>query len=226
MFSQVDIGQDIKINDLNDVLKNLYGTNFFDDVSLKFEKNKLLILVKENHLIESVTYNGIKSKTLEEEITKDLKLKSRSSYNEILLNDDKKAILSSLKISGYYFAKLDVDLVSIENNKVDLVFNISLGNKSKIKKITFIGNKIFKDNKLRSLIISEEYKFWKFISGKKYLNENIINFDRKLLKNFYQNKGYYDVKINSSFAKLIKDDEFELVLTLMQKINLILENLI
>ena len=175
MFSQVGIGQDLKINDLNEVLKNLYDTNFFEDVSLKFEKNKLLILVEENPIIESVTYNGIKSKTLKEKITKNLKLKSRSSYNEILLNDDKKAILSSLKDSGYYFAKLDIDLVSIENNKVDLVFNISLGNKSKIKKITFIGNKIFKDNKLRSLIISEEYKFWKFISGKKYLNENIIN---------------------------------------------------
>ncbi|WP_440919661.1 outer membrane protein assembly factor BamA [Candidatus Pelagibacter sp.] len=217
MFSQVGIGQDLKINDLNEVLKNLYETNFFKDVSLKFEKNKLLILVEENPIIESVTYNGIKSKTLKEEITKNLKLKSRSSYNEILLNDDKKAILSSLKDSGYYFAKLDIDLVSIENNKVDLVFNIALGNKSKIKKITFIGNKIFKDNKLRSLIISEEYKFWKFISGKKYLNENIIKFDRRLLKNFYQNKGYYDVKINSSFAKLIKDDEFELVFNIDAK---------
>ena len=138
----------------------------------------MLILVKENPIIESVTYNGIKSKTLKEKITKDLKLKSRSSYNEILLNDDKKTILSSLKDSGYYFAKLDVNLVTIENNKVDLVFNVDLGNKSKIKKISFIGNKIFKDNKLRSLIISEEYKFWKFISGKKYLNENIIQFDR------------------------------------------------
>ena len=134
MFSQVGIGQDLKINDLNELLKNLYDTNFFEDVSLKFEKNKLLILVEENPIIESVTYNGIKSKTLKEKITKNLKLKSRSSYNEILLNDDKKAILSSLKDSGYYFAKLDIDLVSIENNKVDLVFNIDLGNKSKIKK--------------------------------------------------------------------------------------------
>ena len=63
-----------------------------------------------------------------------------------------------------------------DNNLVNLIYKIDLGEKAKIKKITFIGNKIFKDRKLKSLIVSEEYKFWKFISGKKYLNENLIKF--------------------------------------------------
>ena len=67
-----------------------------------------------------------------------------------------------------------------------------------------------KDRKLRSLILSEEFKFWKFISGRKFLNEETISLDEKLLKNFL-NKGYYDVKINTSFAKLINEDEFELI---------------
>ena len=88
---------------------------------------------------------------------------------------------------------------------------------SKITKAFFITiapalcNKVFKDGKLRNVIISEEYKFWKIISGKKYLNEGLINFDKRLLRNFYLNKGYYDVVINSSFAKLIENDEFELI---------------
>ena len=86
-----------------------------------------------------------------------------------------------------------------------------MGSKSKIKKISFTGNKIFKDNKLKSIIISEEYKFWKFISGKKYLNEEIITFDKRLLKNFYLNRGYFNVNINSSFAKLIDNENFELI---------------
>ena len=64
-----------------------------------------------------------------------------------------------------------------------------------------MGNKIYKDKKLKRLIISEEYKFWKFISGKKFLNENIIQFDEKLLKNFFLNKGYYNVDVNSSLQK-------------------------
>jgi outer membrane protein insertion porin family len=88
---------------------------------------------------------------------------------------------------------------------------LKLAKKSKIRKITFLGNKIFKDNKLKSIILSEEYKFWKFISGKKFLNESIISYDINLLKNFYLNKGYYNVKINSSFAKIIEQNEFELI---------------
>ena len=62
-----------------------------------------------------------------------------------------------------------------------------------------------------SIIISEEYKFWKFISGKKYLNENLINFDKKLLNNFYKNNGFYNVNIESSFANYLGSDEFELI---------------
>ncbi|WP_435168084.1 outer membrane protein assembly factor BamA [Candidatus Pelagibacter bacterium nBUS_28] len=98
-----------------------------------------------------------------------------------------------------------------KNNLVNLTYEIKLGDKSKIKSITFIGDKVFKDKKLRRIITSSEYKFWKFISGRKYLNENSVLLDQRLLKNFYMNNGYYNVKINSSFAKLIDQNKFELI---------------
>ena len=176
--------------------------------------NTLTIKVDENPIIENISYNGIKSKSLKEKLTNNLKLSSRSSYNEILLNDDKKAIILKLKELGYYFSEVEIDLIELNDNKINLAFNIELGNKAKIKKINFIGNKVFKDSKLRNLIVSEEYKFWKIISGKKYLNENLIAFDNRLLRNFYLNKGFYDVKINSSFAKLVNEDEFELTFSI------------
>ena len=212
LFSKTNIKDDLNSNDINEILKNLYDSNFFLDVSVEFKSKILTILVDENPIIENITYNGIKSKTLKEKITKDLKLLSRSSYNEILLNEDKKRIKLSLKDSGYYFSNIDIELAELGDKKVNIIFDINLGPKAKIKKITFIGDKKFKDGKLRSLIVSEEYKFWKIISGKKYLNENLINLDNRLLKNYYLNKGYYDVKINSSFAKLLNNnDEFELI---------------
>lgn len=212
LFSKTNIKDDLNSNDINEILKSLYDTNFFLDVSVEFKSKILTILVDENPIIENITYNGIKSKTLKEKITKDLKLLSRSSYNEILLNEDKKRIKLSLKDSGYYFSNIDIEVAELGDKKVNIIFDINLGPKAKIKKITFIGDKKFKDGKLRSLIVSEEYKFWKIISGKKYLNENLINLDNRLLKNYYLNKGYYDVKINSSFAKLLNNnDEFELI---------------
>ena len=64
---------------------------------------------------------------------------------------------------------------------------------------------------LKNIIISEEYKFWKFLSGKKYLNENLINYDKRLLDNFYKNKGFYNVIIESSFANYLGNDEFEII---------------
>ena len=214
MFSNIKLGSDLSQNDINEILKNLYETNFFEDITISLNNNKIFISVIENPIIENITYSGIKSNTIKEFITKNLNLIPRSSYNKIILEKDRNKILSSLKEMGYYFSSVSIDLEELDNNKVDLVFNITLGEKAKIKKLSFIGDKIFKDSKLRSIIISEEYKFWKFISGKKFLNENLINFDKRLLKNFYLNKGYYDVEINSSFAKLIDQESFELVYTI------------
>ena len=218
LFAKVNINENLDNNDLNDILKNLYDTNFFKDITIELVSNIFIIKVDENPIIENITFNGIKSDTLKQEVTKNLKLRSRSSFNEVLLNADKKILKSSLKDAGYYFSNIDIETIDLGDKKLDLIFNIDLGNKAKIKKISFIGDKKFKDGKLKSLIVSEEYKFWKIISGKKFLNESLIKFDERLLKNFYLNKGYYDVEINSSFAKLLNDDdEFELIFNINAK---------
>ena len=94
---------------------------------------------------------------------------------------------------------------------INIEYKIDLGKKSRISRISFIGDKIYKNRKLRNIIISEEYKFWKFISGKKYLQEQLIEIDKRLLRNFYLNKGFYNVNVNTSFAKLINENEFELI---------------
>ena len=225
MFSKTNLGDEINENKLNNLLKNLYNTNFFKNVTVSINNQILEIIVEENPIIESISYNGIKSNSLKDEITKNLKLKPRSSYDEILLIEDKNKIKSSLKKSGYYFSEIEIELKEIGNNKIDIIFDINLGNKAKIKKITFVGNKKFKDGKLRNLIISEEYKFWKIISGKKYLNEDLINFDKRLLRNFYLNKGYYDAIINSSFAKLVDEESFELIFNIDAKEKFFFNNL-
>jgi len=225
MFSKISINDDLKPADINNVIKNLYQSNFFNDVTVTLKNNKLTIAVDELPIIENINFNGIKSKTLLENLTSDLNLISRSSYNEIILKKDRDKILNSLKNLGYYFSEVEIIKTDLENKKIDLTYEIKLGDKAKIKKITFIGDKKFKDRKLRNIIISEEYKFWKFISGKKYLNENIIAFDERLLKNFYKNKGYYAVEINSSFAKLYNNDEFELVYNIDAKDKYYFDNL-
>ena len=97
MFSDTKINQDLSENDLNKILKRLYDTNFFELVSVELKNNILNISVKENPIIQNVVYNGVKSDDLLSKIIKDITLKSRSSYNEILLNKDKLIITQSLK---------------------------------------------------------------------------------------------------------------------------------
>ncbi|WP_440914604.1 outer membrane protein assembly factor BamA [Candidatus Pelagibacter sp.] len=210
MFSEVSEGSDVSLNELNLILKKIYDSKFFENVDVKFLDNDLIIQVKELPIIESITIKGIKAKKIKEKAFENLLLKDRSSFNEIFLKKDVNKVKKALKDLGYYFSSVDVNLINLEDNKISLTYNVKLGDKAKIKKINFVGNKIYKDRKLKNIITSEESKFWKFISAKKFLNESLIKFDERLLKNFYLNEGYYDVDISYSFAKLIDKKNFEL----------------
>ena len=211
LFTEVNIGQEITDNDLNPILNNLYNTSYFNDVRISLNNNILNIFVEEFPIIQKINYNGVKSNTILEKITEDKLLKDKSPYIKFSLNNEKERLLSQIKELGYYNASIETTLETLDENLVNINFDIKLGDKSKIKKITLIGNKVFKDNRLKRLIASSEYKFWKIISGRKYLNENLVKLDERLLKNYYLNNGYYDVKIYSSFAKLVKENEFELI---------------
>jgi len=210
-FLPIKINDQISINQINEITKLLYETSFFKDISVELLGNELKISVIENPIIQNVSYNGIKSDSLKEFITKNLKLMDRSFYVDLHVKQDSNKILDNLKKKGYYFSQITPKIENLEDNKINLIYDIFLGDKAKINKISFIGNKIFKDRVLKNIILSEEYKFWKFISGKKFLNQDLVDFDKRLLTNYYLNKGYYNVNISSSFAKITDDDSFELI---------------
>ena len=211
VFSEISEDKSLDENSINNILKKLYKSGFFKDVSIKIENNNLTINVLENPIIQTVFIKGIKRKKTEEVLYDILSLKNRSSYNLVLIKKDEDTILNYLKEMGFYFSTIVSSFEDLGDNKIDLYYEIELGNKAKISKISFIGDKKIKDATLRSVILSEEYKFWKLISGKKYLNEKLINYDKRLLNNFYKNKGFYNVKINSSFANYLGNDEFEIL---------------
>ena len=211
VFSEIADDKILNENLTNDILKRLYKSGFFKDVSVKIENNNLIINVIENPIIQTVFIKGIKRKKTEESLYEILSLKDRSSYNLFLVNKDENAILNYLKEEGYYFTKITSSYQDLGNNKIDLLYDVELGDKAKISKISFIGDKKFKDSDLRNIIVSEEYRFWKFLSGKKFLNEKLINYDKRLLNNFFKNRGFFNVKIGSSFANYLGNDKFEII---------------
>jgi len=163
VFIDVEINDEINNDKLNNILKDLYETNFFEDVSIKYLNQNLIINVIENPIIENISIEGIKNKKTLEILNENSFLKSRSSYNKNIITKEKINIDNILKDLGYYNSSIEVSVIESDNNLVDIVFNIDLGKKAKIKKITFIGDKIFKDKKLRNIITSTEFRFWKFI---------------------------------------------------------------
>ena len=211
VFSEILDNEPLDEKSINDALKKIYQSGFFKDVAIKIDNKNLIIDVVENPIIQTVFIEGIKRKKTETDLYKILSLKNRSSFNSSLIEKDETVILNFLKENGFYFSVITTSFLDLGDNKIDLFYKINLGKKAKISKISFIGDKKFKDSTLRRLILSEEYKFWKFISGKKYLNENVINFDKRLITNFYKNKGYYNINVESSFANYLGNNEFELI---------------
>ena len=211
VFSGLKIDDEINEKELNEVYIDLYNTNFFKEIELNLSNDGVLqIVVLENPIIQSITFDGIKNKSLIESLRKILLNKERAAFTEKQTEKDLINILNGLRSSGYYFAEVQYEVNKNQNNTVDLIYNIDQGKKAYIKKIKFIGDKFYKDRKLRSIITSEENKFWKFISSKKFIDKKRIELDTRLLKSYYLNQGFYDVKINSTHINLLDDESFEL----------------
>ena len=164
MFSGINIGEDLSNNDLNNVLKKLYDTNFFENVQLEIENSTLKIFVIENPIIRTVKIDGVKNKTLEKALFENITLKKGASFDKFKVNSDSERINNILRASGFYLSSIETLISETNDNMVDLIFDINLGKKAFIGKILFLGDKKFKSRKLRNVIVSEEDKFWKFIT--------------------------------------------------------------
>jgi len=207
-FTNLEAGSDLSENDLNQALKDIYDTNFFELVSLNISNNTLNIKVKEFPIIQNIEFKGIKAKKYIEILMDQISLKSRSSFNEFLLQNDLNIVTNILRQSGYYFTNVDVQKIVNSNNSINIIYDVTMGEKASISEIKFIGDKKFKSSKLLSVIKSEEDKFWKFLSKSKYINRQQTELDKRLLENFYLEKGYYKVNVEEAFTQVLDEKNF------------------
>ena len=211
IFSKLKIGNKINDSILNESLKDLYLTNYFEDIKISDNNGIIFIKVKENPIIQSVKINGINKDSIYDNIKNITNKVEKYPFVESKINDQIILLKNILKSYGYYFVNLETSIISNKNNSVDLIYNFNLGDIAKIKNIKFIGDKIYRDNSLRNVIVSEEAKFWKFLTRNKFLNNNRINLDTAKLENFYKNRGFYNVKIKSTTALINEQNQFELI---------------
>ena len=129
MFSNISIGDDISSDDLNNSLKDLYETNFFEDVNLILNNSTLIIRVKENMIIQNLIVSGVKNKTLNEKIIDTINIKAKSPFVESKIKQDLVVTKELLQQSGFYFSEVNLSKKINDNNTIDLIFDINLGGK-------------------------------------------------------------------------------------------------
>ena len=214
VYGEIQINKDYTTDDINEIIKKLYDTKFFSKISTSFTNNTLVITVEENPIINTIIIDGEKAKKFKEAILEIISLKEKSSYVESDIKKDIEMVKSFYKSLGFYAAEVEARSQPIGQDKkrLNLIFSVNKGQKYKISKINFIGDKKIKFKRLRDVIASEEHRFWKFISRNVYLNAERIELDKRLLKSFYLSKGYYNVEIISSSAES-KENNTEIELT-------------
>ena len=210
IFGDIAIDKDYQSSDVNLLIKKLYETTFFSNISVELENGKLTIIVEENPIIESIIFEGEKAVKYKEVIRELLILREKTSFIESYIKSDINKIKDFYRQLGFYFVEMELEIEKLKNNRVNLIYSIDKKEKAKISKIYFLGDKKIRDKRLRDVITSQESAFWKFISRNVYLNKNRIELDERLLKNYYKNKGYYEVKVSSSNVEYSEGEGFVL----------------
>ncbi len=212
IYGGIKINKDYSEQDLNKVLNDLFLTNFFQDVQVELSNNILKIILIEHPVINELVIIGEPSKKYNEQIRKIMKSREKDSYIKSNVAKDIDLIKQLYGSVGFNFAEIDVKVRELDKLNVDLIFEIKRGEETRISKITFIGDKKVRDKRLRDIVASEEHKFWKVISRNTKFNQNMVNMDTRLLKNYYRSIGYYDVQIKSNSAQINeKSGDIELI---------------
>ncbi len=208
------LGSNLSSSELDQILKDLYETNFFKNVSVKIQNNILIIDLEEYPIINQLVILGEQANKIKKQIKDQISSKENNSFIENNINNDITKIKQLYSSIGYNYAKIDVKIKNIDKENVDLIFEIDRGNLTKISKISFSGDKKIKEKRLKDVIASEEDKFWKVISRNTRFSENLVELDKRLLRNYYKSLGYYDVKITSSSAEVLDQENINLVYTI------------
>ena len=212
IYGDIHLNKDYSEQDLNKILTNLYSTNFFEDVKIQLSNGVLIVKVTEYPVINELLILGEENNRYKNQILELIHLKQKDSFIKNRLTEDVEIIKKLYSSAGFNFVKVNTKIRKIDKTNLDLIFEIDKGKATRISKISFTGDKKVREKRLRDIIASEEYKFWKFISRNTKFSENLLKLDIRLLTNYYKSLGYYDVKIYSQSAEL-KPESHEVEIT-------------
>ncbi len=195
-------------------LKKLFATGLFKDVAIRREGNTLVINVVENPIINRIAFEGNR-RIKDEDLQAELQLRPRIVFTQTRVQGDVQRILEVYRRSGRFAATVEPKIIPLEQNRVDLVFEINEGPLTGVKAIEFIGNKVFSDGDLKDVITTTESRWWRFLSTTDNYDPDRLAADQDLLRRFYLSEGYADFRVLSAVAELAPEgDGFVITITL------------
>ena len=204
-------GENFDIDKLNNSLKNLYSTGFFSDVNILRDNTIIIIKVVENPIINRVVFEG-NSEIEDDVLVSEVSVKSRNLFTRTKIQEDVQRILSLYRNEGSLSTIVKPNIISLDQNRVDVVFEIDEGENTVINSITFNGNKNFSDRRLRDTIITRQTRWYSILSSTDKYDPQQIQVDENLLRQFYKDNGYADVSIEPAVAQLDREkDGFNII---------------
>jgi outer membrane protein insertion porin family len=185
-------------------LKALYATGLFADVQLRRDGSVLVVAVAENPIVNRIALEGNK-KVTDEQLRPELQLRSRVVFTPALAAADRQRILDLYARRGRFAARVEPKIIPLDQNRVDVVFEIAEGDTTLISRIAFVGNKAFSESRLKEVVNSREEAWYRFMSSSDTYDPDRLQFDRELLRRFYLRQGYADVEIMGASAELAPD---------------------
>ena len=213
-YLKVSKGENFDIDKLNNSLKNLYSTGFFSDVNIMRDNSIVIIKVVENPIINRVVFEG-NNEIDNDVLASEVSLKSRNLFTRTKIQEDVQRILSLYRNEGSLSTTVKPNIISLDQNRVDIVFEINEGENTVINSITFNGNKNFSDRRLRDTIITRQTRWYSILSSNDKYDPQQIQVDENLLRKFYKDNGYADVSIEPAVAQLDREkDGFNIIFSI------------
>jgi outer membrane protein insertion porin family len=189
---------------IDESLKALFATGLFQDVRIRREGSTVVVVVEENPIVARVAFEG--NREVEDDtLASEVQLKARAVYTRARVQADVQRILDVYRRQGYYAAAVNPKIINLDNNRIDVVFEINEGPTTKIRAINFIGNEAFSDSQLRFVISTTQTNLLSFLKGTNIYDPDRLSLDRELLRQFYLKNGYADARILSATADLDRD---------------------
>ncbi|MFO1046431.1 MAG: outer membrane protein assembly factor BamA [Geminicoccaceae bacterium] len=203
-YLSIRAGEPYDTQKVDDSIKSLYATGLFEDVSIQLQGSDLVVRVQENPIINRIAFEGnkrLETKVLESEI----QLRPRVVYTRARVQNAVNRILELYRRNGRYAAKVEPKIIELDQNRVDLVFEISEGPTTGVGGISFIGNEAYSDSTLRGVIQTRETAWYRFLTSDDTYDPDRVSFDEELLRRFYNARGYADFQVISAVAELTPD---------------------